>query len=233
MNNYDELEKLYYKKKLKKYLFYSFIFIAISFIGFFIYKEINKHIKTEQISNHIKIKTIQPKSKLKNKKEIKNKLTLNPMIPKINDFKITKPKVTKPQKHQKVEKKPIKKQIPKIIQPPKPKIIIKVSENSDNSLSNLINNFSLLKDYSIAIKIAEIYFNHKKYNKTIEWAKKANEINSEDERSWLLYAKSLVQLGKINKAKELLQAYLQNYDKNEKITQYLRSLNERKHTKKN
>jgi tetratricopeptide (TPR) repeat protein len=74
------------------------------------------------------------------------------------------------------------------------------------------------------IKIANIYFKRKNYNKSIEWAKKANDINAENYESWLLYAKSLVKLGEINKAKKLLKSYIEIYGQNASIEDYLRSI---------
>jgi len=269
MNNYDELEKLYYKKKFKKYFFYILIFLIFIVVGFFTYfnfkkneqthklisvektpkKYIHKEInKTKNIESIKKIESNKTKNyknlKDKSKKNI-DKLSLNPILPAIssdsileenNTIKnITKPTTTTDDLEIKKEVKKEVKEINttnEIQEPIKPKIIIKVTKEKE-SLKNLIDNYQLSPDYSTAIKITKIYFKHKNYKKSIEWAKKANEINPEDSKSWLLYAKSLVKLGKRNRARLLLENYLKVYGNNQEITNYLRSLNERKHTKKN
>jgi len=266
MNNYDELEKLYYKKKFKKYFSYILIFLIFIIVGFFTYfnfkknEQIHKLISVEkkskkymhkEINKTKNIESIKHKiesNKTKNYKSLKDgtkksidKLFLNPILPDISSDSISeenktikntiKPTTTTDNLETKKELKEIN-TTNEIQEPIKPKIIIKVIKEKE-SLKNLIDNYQLSPDYSTAIKISTIYLEKKKYNQSIKWAKKANEINPEDSKSWLLYAKSLVKLGKRNRAKLLLENYLKVYGNNQEIINYLRSLNERKHTKKN
>ena len=225
MDRYEELEKLYYKRKYLKIFRNSLLLIGIILIYLQnmklsqknTTKEIKKieknttksHIKQTKIIKHIQKNNSQPK---KIKPEIK-KLTLYPIFPEINMSKkpIVKEKV-KTNKPQKKEKKQPKPEI---------KIIIKTQKQT---LESLINAYNISPDYDQAIKIAKIYFDKKNYQKTIEWSKKANKFKPEDSQSWLLFAKSLIQLGKEKKAKEVLIAYLNTYGADKDIEKLLRSI---------
>jgi len=241
MYDYDELEKIYYKRKIKKYSFYFFILIILSCISYFLYYNSGsnfyknkKHVKKQVIKSEMNVskkintniviskqkqkqKQKEKQKKEKQKKEKQNKkiekLILNPIVPDISIAPVNK------SLKKRVERKINKTQKNKI----DPKIIIKVSKEK-YSLENLLNNYQAFPEYATAIKIANIYFNQKNYNNCIEWAKKANNINAQDAESWLLYAKSLVKLGKINTAKKLLNAYLEIYGQNQKIKKYLRNI---------
>ena len=70
----------------------------------------------------------------------------------------------------------------------------------------------------------ELYLKNSKYEKSIEWAKKANNINPENYESWYFFAKSLVKLGKRKKAEKILKAYIESYGTKPKIENLLRSL---------
>jgi tetratricopeptide (TPR) repeat protein len=76
----------------------------------------------------------------------------------------------------------------------------------------------------MAIKISKLYLKNSKYEKSIEWAKKANNINPENYESWYFFAKSLVKLGKRKKAEKILKAYIESYGTKPKIENLLRSL---------
>jgi tetratricopeptide (TPR) repeat protein len=276
MYNYDELEKIYYKRKIKKFFFsFSFLFIlSIVFYLLFIYfkqsKNRNHTINTTKVeinsskknsvnlikpeinlskksivnvtklekniskTNNVDLKKSEVNILKKTKKEVNHsinkidKLMLNPIIPDVNITSISTSNKNKSsiESMNKLVKKQVKQKInnsQKLEVEPKPTILIKVSKEK-SSLKNLLNNYKLFPEYATAIKIATIYFNKKMYNNCIEWAKKANNINAEDEESWLLYAKSLVKLGKIKEAKKLLDSYLQIYGQNRKVKQYLRSI---------
>jgi tetratricopeptide (TPR) repeat protein len=232
MHNYDELEKIYYRKKFKRYFIYGALLLLVIGLVLFIYYKFNVS-KASKVPNQIKkiesntsikikkpVKIIKSEKKEQNKsikKSIKHidKLILNPVIPDIN-FTSSEPK----------EKTTVKKSVKQVKkQEPVKKPIIKIQViKKKESLSSLINSYNVSDDYTTAIKIANIYFKRKNYNKSIEWAKKANDINAENYESWLLYAKSLVKLGEINKAKKLLKSYIEIYGQNASIEDYLRSI---------
>jgi len=212
MLNYEEIEKIYYKRRRKKFLI---IFTAIfTLIGgvFFAFNYFKKENNTK-ISNNTKEITSQKIANNHNTNMTK-KLTINSEIPNIELQTKSKP-----------ENKNNKISITTTTNTTKPQNKIKVVVvQKSQKLQDLLNYYKSFKDYDTAIKISEIYFKQKNYRKSIEWAKKANDINAKDEKSWLLYAKNLVQLGKIIKAKTLLKLYLEIYGPNKNIQNYLRSI---------
>lgn len=207
MLNYEEIEKIYYKRRRRKFLI---IFASIfAFIGgvFFAFNYFKKENNTK--SSNIK-KIIPQKISNNHNTNMTQKLTINSEIPNID-------------LNPKTESKNNKITIKTTSKTPKNKIKVVVVQKSQK-LQDLLNYYKSFKDYDTAIKIAQIYFKQKNYRKSIEWAKKANDINAKDEKSWLLYAKNLVQLGKIIKAKTLLKLYLEIYGPNKNIQNYLRSI---------
>ena len=242
MHRYEELEKLYYKKKYLKLFFRLIAFIIVASLLYFVYLfqfqqnifkkniEVNKSKQIIENNNTKKDdnKTIIVKSNDKSKKEIskikKEKLFLYPIYPELNlenkemnsSANYTKP-VIKESNTSLNKDKNITQQKPKI------HIGVSVKENKQ-TLQDYINVFNNSKDYDLAIKIATIYLNQKKYKKAIDWSKKANEIKPEDAKSWYIFAKSLIELGKQKEAKRVLIAYLNTYGTNEELEKLLRSI---------
>jgi tetratricopeptide (TPR) repeat protein len=233
MHRYEELEKLYYRKKYTKYFFIFISLLSITGVVFYILyfqpKPLEKQIKKPEIKPISKIETKEKnKTKIVKVKEIKTEQ------PKKNVVKKTKPKETikKPKIIEKLELNPIfpiidinhtkiKKEIKKIKQPPKIKIEIKSAKQTLNTLIYLYNKSP---NYKRAIKIAKIYLNKQNYKKSIKWAKEANKLMPEKYESWYIFAKSLIKLGKTKKAKDVLIAYLDNYGADKHIEELLRSL---------
>jgi len=258
MHRYEELEKIYYRKKYLKIFKNMLFFILIVLIGGYIYfsqkhtnnqvtniennktteknviKEINKtenNITTEMKDNNSTkednttfVDKNNTLSKTIDKIEINKtktfqpikKLTLYPIFPDITNVKPEK-KSVKPKKtikHTK-PKKEINTTKPEI------KIIIKTEKQTIDSLIKLYN---IEPTYDKAMKIAYLYYDKQDYENTIKWLKIANRIDPENDESWYLFAKSLLQLGNRKKAKEVLIVYLNTYGTSEKIEKLLRSI---------
>jgi len=258
MHKYEELERLYYKKKYTKYFFIFFSIVLLSLLIFFLTQNSDKNIqqksskvnkvniekkeinKTKEIikeKNNSKkeikkvkeVKQIKPelkqikevnKTKLNDKKikqEVK-KLVLYPIFPELNENKDKKEdkKEIKQQKSPKIEVNNIKKE--------EKKVALKIVVKSVKTTTDLIHIFEKSPTYDNAIKIAKIYFERKNYQKAVEWSKKANKIEPEKYESWYIFAKSLIKLGKVNKAKKVLIAYLNTYGPDKNIEKLLRSI---------
>ena len=122
-------------------------------------------------------------------------------------------------------------------QPPLPKIATKstISKQTDTSKLSLILEakplslkklqqlFAQRHSYELALQIAHIYLQKKNYAKALEWAKKANSIDREKEGAWIAYAKALYGLGKKQKAKRLLQIYL-DFKESQKVKNVLKEM---------
>jgi len=243
MHRYEELEKLYYRKKNIKLLQYSFIIIILILGILFILKDNiftksiqklekvnkqkiehkieNKNIELNKIDKNISVEKKKQQKIIK--KEIKKikKLTLYPIFPDISNIKNEK-KYSEKENIDKNETKQIKKIAkPKEEKKTEIKIIIKQQKQT---LTSLIRLYKLDPKYHTAIKIAYMYFDKKDYANSIKWAKIANKIEPENDESWYLFSKSLLQLGNRKKAKEVLVVYLNTYGTSEKIEKLLRSI---------
>jgi len=251
MHRYEELEQIYYKKKYKQIgIIVALLFVfGIIFLVVFI-----KSDKTTTKTHKKEIKSVIKKTE-KNITSIntKQKLSLNPILPKIP---ITETEIDKkpPVKHttekkekhiikkvekkieKKVEKKPVqvKKVEPKrekkeIKKEQKPKIIIQeekplVIKKRKVDVDGLVTLYEKNPNYNMAIKIANMYYEKENYSQSIEWSRKANKLDAEDYQSWLIFAKSLIKIRELNKATEVLQTYMDTYGPEEHIQSLLRSL---------
>ena len=76
------------------------------------------------------------------------------------------------------------------------------------TLKELIEQFSHRPGFSRAIMISKTFYNRKDYKNAAKWAKKANSIDREREEGWILYAKSIYELGYKERAIKILKLYL-------------------------
>lgn len=63
---------------------------------------------------------------------------------------------------------------------------------------------------NLGLYIARYHYDHANYTESYNYALKTNAINSTIDESWLIFAKSLVKLGKEEQAKKTLQLYISN-----------------------
>jgi hypothetical protein len=88
---------------------------------------------------------------------------------------------------------------------PKPEISI-TQENSDD-LKDVIKRFKTNKNPALSLFIARKYYDMGNYKAAYDYALRTNEINSDIEDSWLIFAKSLVKLGHKDQAIKTLATY--------------------------
>ncbi len=72
----------------------------------------------------------------------------------------------------------------------------------------LAERFGKYPDYETALRIARIYKERKKYAEAAAWAKKANLLDRDDERAWILYAEAEHAMGHKERAKRILKLFL-------------------------
>jgi len=169
-------------------------------------------IKTEQLEEKIEQKL--PKTK---KVALQSKNALEAKVTKTKKRVYTSKKI-KPHeptiaatKVKKIEKKvvKIKQETPKEIVKYKPKE--KKNSSINETIRFLTQRFNEHQSYEDALRIAEAYYDLKDYKKAIKWAVEANTINPSDDKSWILFAKSEMAIGKKNEAIKVLRAYLDSY----------------------
>jgi len=84
---------------------------------------------------------------------------------------------------------------------------IAIEMTSNNYMQIMQEKFLKLKNPRDAILIAKAYFRAGNYQKSEEWALKANSIDSSLEESWLLFAKSKEMMGDRREALKILITY--------------------------
>lgn len=92
----------------------------------------------------------------------------------------------------------------------KPKGRIKIETQEVNSIVYLKDKFEKTQNIIFALMLAEEYYLSKNYNESNKWALIANSIDSDNEKSWIWFAKSKVKLGQKEDASLALKAYLKN-----------------------
>ncbi|MDR1460096.1 MAG: hypothetical protein LBI78_00420 [Campylobacteraceae bacterium] len=96
-----------------------------------------------------------------------------------------------------------------VIEPPEEKKIIIETNNIQNT-NELIKNFEDTGNIVFANMISEEFYEKKEYRKSLEYALKANEIDSKNELSWIMFAKSQVKLGKKEDAIKALEVFIKS-----------------------
>ncbi|MCW1360915.1 CDC27 family protein [Campylobacter sp. CCS1377] len=97
------------------------------------------------------------------------------------------------------------------------KIIV---QSYEASIPELRSDFYAHPNYKSAIKLSKIYYQNKDYKKSIFWSLKANELNKNNQESWLMFAKAKIALGQKEEAIKALSNYMSFYDSNN-IDQFL------------
>ena len=252
MHRYEELEKLYYKKKYLKIIF--FIFLTLIVFGAVYYvvvykksvkskKEITKSKKivkketvkkVKQETNESNVSKTASAEKIKKPNKVNNEQKQNNqklmfILPKIDNNMVKNSSIAdKTQKT--IKKQPsnkVKTNKPKKIKPqPKTEEKEPVIQEKKVSVSELIRKFNLNPDYDLAMLIAKEYYNRGDLNNARIWVIKANNLNPEDVESWLLFADILVKKNEKQKALKILNVYIDTYGDNPLIEAKIRSINE-------
>ena len=250
MHRYEELEKLYYKRKIKKYVSIFFVLAVAVTIVIVISNFINKsENQPKKIFKSVKFKSSQEfnESKKNNAKEVvKNDLnvtkTKKSVILKKSDeknetnkidtsksnlsFSFYIPNIKQEQKKDKIKKVQKQKKEIKNTDIKKPNVTVNEIKETNINVKSLIKEFNKHPDFNLAILISKYYYNKKDLANAKLWALKANNINPSDYRSWKMFALILLKKNDKIKAKEVLKIYLNDYGENEEIEKLLRSIDE-------
>jgi len=248
MHRYEELEKLYYKKKKIFYFSIFLVFITLSALGYFLYKNFNKsinqkinitpHKKTEINQTKPKTNKIQNLQKKEVKKEIKKEQKISQTKEKntsnqAKEFKLEFilpdiAKIKEPrERHYKVAKK-----TPKTTKKSKTSNLEVVNASNVKlqvqkvDINKLINSYNQNPNYDLALAISKEYLNRNEIKNAQIWALKANAMDPERVDSWIQFADILLKQGKKEKARQILGVYIDSYGENEEINRKLRSINE-------
>jgi len=113
----------------------------------------------------------------------------------------------------KIQKKVDKKQISMTIQKAKSVITIN-KENTLQDIQEVIKRFKINNNPALSLFVAKKYYELGQYNKSYNYALITNEINSDIEASWIIFAKSLVKLNEKEMAVKTLKKYIKHTHSN-------------------
>ncbi|MDF1882503.1 CDC27 family protein [Sulfurimonas sp. SAG-AH-194-C21] len=237
MLNITDLEKRWIRYKVKFYIPHLSIFISLSVILSIFFSFSNNTQEPNDIPHVVKEEPLlvaSKESKIKvtpvpiSKQETRvihstKKVKLSPSLdfmkkmqnsiqPYYNNEVSNKPYTV--QKVQKVEAPKIevvekeKVLIPEYIPPVKVKKISIKRQNTQNDIYEIITRFKKNNNPALSLFVAKKYYELGDYQQAYNYALITNKINMEIESSWIIFTKSLVKLGKRDKAISTLKKYI-------------------------
>jgi hypothetical protein len=75
-------------------------------------------------------------------------------------------------------------------------------------IESIEHRFKETSNPSLGLFIARYHYDHGNYGEAYNFSLKTNALNSKMDESWIIFAKSLIKLGKIEQAKKTLQVYI-------------------------
>ena len=232
MYSYEELEKIYYKRKYQK--IGAVVGISLLFIiGIYLLVSNTQRKDIKSVTNSKKVVASHKEEKVKavSKKEPPQKSSVthqnNQMV---LSFILPDIEAIDSKKNQKAEKKVSSAKASKVehkvaekpaVKRDKPLIVIK---SQKLTLGDLIKSYQNFPSFEKAIKIANLYLKKNELKKAKEWALKANNIDASNYESWIIFAKILIKQNKRKEAIKVLKTYVENYGNNSQIENFIRSL---------
>jgi len=238
MLNIHDLEKRWKLYKIKIFLPYIIIGISLLVIlpvTYNFYTNINSNIPTKKPI--LQKKNVQAAITQEKKKEVlitkqipikKIQKSIQTLQPSMNFMKNIQHEASQPQysKQQTLKKQRVVKKRQKVIKPkavqeivqdltPKttvkqePKIAITIErKETQNDIFEIIKRFKKNNNPALSLFVAKKYYELGNYKQSYNYALITNQINSNIEASWIVFAKSLVKLHKKNKAIHTLEEYI-------------------------
>lgn len=152
----------------------------------------------------------KPKQKVKQavkkaKKPIKKKV--RPKKKPVTKKTVVKPK-QKPKKVPKIQTVVLGAQSTRSADTAPQQALVKMDSTSESELRSVIKRFNKTQKPALSLFIAKKYYDNGNYNESLNYAKKTYKINPDIEDGVLLYARSLVKLGKKETAISKLKSYI-------------------------
>jgi hypothetical protein len=231
MLDISKLERRWLKYKIKKIFPHVLLITTVTILGFFIpYLLLDKPSHTAQIT--LKTNPVKVKSPIVlNTKIDEDTMVLEPSMQFIESMDMpsspitnvdTVPSTTKPA----VTAKTLITSIPalpiptptitqtQVIKTPQPIVKGKLTsikhDDTPFDIHELEDRFQDNSNPNLGVYIARYHYDHGNYSEAYNYALKTNSINNSMDDSWLIFAKSLVKLGKEEQAKKTLQLYISN-----------------------
>jgi tetratricopeptide (TPR) repeat protein len=219
------LERRWLKYKAKKYAPFIAIFVMVLFIFVITYNGGNTD-KSE--SYQAMDQGGQSENSNDPDKKISDTLSSNTLEPSMEFIQSFQTSVQTPLATAAIAPKPVALSngpipIPKVLNVPDSSSLkvptVSVSASNDKSLSlnrneskldigSIERRFKETSNPGLGLFIARYYYDQGNYSNAYNFALKTNSINNKMDESWIIFAKSLVKLGKTDQAKKTLQLYI-------------------------
>jgi len=98
-----------------------------------------------------------------------------------------------------------------------------ITSQDGNSLSFIKKKFHATNNALFSIKLAEKFYESKKYEKALKWSLITNEIDSKSDQSWIMFAKIKEKMGRKQDAINALNEYLK-HGKSQKARSLLKEI---------
>lgn len=238
MLDIHELESRWLKYKLKSYLPYIVISVSSTVIlvaGYTLYNSniapttfVEKEIEKPIVIIKKQVQEIEPKiveiKEVILAKPLKiEKVTLKPSMDFIEKIRINPTPYSekrvidipkkKIQEKKELQEEKVKKE-PKVDKKESASINIK-RQNTYEDINHVIGRFNNNNNPALSLFVAKKYYEMGEYKKAYNYALITNDINNNIETSWIIFAKSLVKLGKKDMAVNTLHKYI-NHSKSNK-----------------
>ena len=237
MHNIHELEKKWLNYKIKSFIPYLSIFIILIIATIlFLNIDINNFkSKEETVETKETVVVAKPIEKIELKEQNKvallkietiddtpNKVILTPSLDFIkklrndstgsyssNDFSSQNNRDQKKKTIKKTEPKKVAKVYRKDVEKKRKPLDIKRQETQAD-IQHVIKRFKKNNNPALSLFVAKKYYRMGDYNKAYNYALVTNELNNEIDDSWIIFSKSLVKLGKKDKAIKVLTKYIEH-----------------------
>ena len=87
---------------------------------------------------------------------------------------------------------------------------VTITQEEANDLNDVIKRFKVNKSPALSLFLARRYYDLGQYDNAYEYALRTNELDSDIEESWLIFAKSQVKIGQKEQAVKTLKSYVQH-----------------------
>ncbi len=230
MLDIENLERRWLYYKIEKALPFAILsvfsllvlFIILAFLQSQKVQKIKKTPLIKKEEEHLNIKKVEKKqpiktSSFKEEEDVKQLITLTPSLSFIDKISIEEPKTIKPQ----IENSTVERQeTPK--EEEKSKIIIQ-HQDSRKDIQDVLKRFHKNNNPVLSLFIAKKYYELQEYKHAYDYALITNNIDSHIEDSWIIFAKSLVKLGKKQMAIDTLKQYI-NHSNSKKASMLLQNI---------
>ena len=180
-------------------------------------KTVIKEIPEKKIVKKEPIRSMQPAQKMQKEEKLLLSPSLNFMkymqsnTPDYYEGEVVK---TEDTERKTTQPKEIKKNVTIKVEKKNENMITRNTQSTLKDIQEVIKRFKINNNPALSLFVAKKYYELGQYNKSYNYALITNEINPNIEKSWIIFAKSLVKLNEKEMAIKTLKRYIQHSQSN-------------------